>query len=168
MKSHWVLPHYCYNTATLFLRIPLPGPLSAGDSKDVSEMAVTVWADTAGTNKTNANNSPGPDGTQPRNPNRTQAWNWWITNTMVCHLSIRSILVVEDCMVAKVTDFSETAGKTLSPKSVLYITNKNCKNRIRRYLGKYNPAGKSQHGFCNGMSWLTSLLELYPQASGEG
>lgn len=59
--------------ATIFLGILLQGPLFAGDSENLFEIAVTVRADTAGTKKTNANNSPGPDGTQPRNPEGTQA-----------------------------------------------------------------------------------------------
>lgn len=62
-------------------------------------------ADSEQTTKINVNSSPGPDGTQPRNFKGTQAWNRWITNTTVCNLSIKNILVAEDHMVPKVTDF---------------------------------------------------------------
>ena len=85
--------------------IPVQEPFFAEDSKDAFEIAMTVPADSEQTTKINVNISPGPDSTQPRNFKGTQAWNQWITNTTVCNLSIKNILVAEDRMVPKVTDF---------------------------------------------------------------
>ncbi|CAM4408569.1 unnamed protein product, partial [Caretta caretta] len=155
-------------TAEDVREIPKPEPSFVGDkSEELSQIEVSLEEVLELIEKLNSNKSPGPDGIHPKVLKELKCEIVELL-TMVCNLSFKSATVPSDLKRANITQIFKKGSRgdpgnyrlvsltTVPGKLVETIV----KNKIVRHIEEHKLC-KSQHGFCNGRSCLTNLLEFF-------
>ncbi|CAM5075917.1 unnamed protein product [Eretmochelys imbricata] len=154
-------------TAEDVKEVPKPEPSFVGDkSEELSQIEVSLEKVLELIEKLNSNKSPGPDGIHPRVLKELKCEIAELL-TIVPNLSFKSAAVLNDWKIATVMPIFKKGSRgdpgncrLVSLTSVSgKLVETRVKNKIVRHTEEHKLLGKSQHGFCNGRSCLTNLLE---------